>query len=41
MDIYGKKARQTDGVEEFKVGGGAGTVENPDRYLKEKMVDTR
>ncbi len=33
MDIYGKKARQTDGVEEFKVGGGAGTVENPDQVL--------
>ena len=34
MDIYGKKARQTDGVEEFKVGGGAGTVENPDQVLE-------
>ena len=34
MDIYGKKARQVDGVEEFKVGGGAGTAENPEQVLE-------
>lgn len=34
MDIYGKKARQVDGVEEFKVGGGAGSAENPDQVLE-------
>lgn len=34
MDIYGKKARQVDGVEDFKVGGGAGTAENPDQVLE-------
>ena len=33
MDIYGKKVRQVDGVEEFKVGGGAGT-ENPEQVLE-------
>ena len=34
MDIYGKKAHQVDGVEEFKVGGGAGSAENPDHVLE-------
>lgn len=34
MDLYGKKARQIDGVEEFKVGGGAGAAETPDQVLE-------
>ena len=40
MDIYGKKARQVDGVEEFKVGVELELLKIQIRFLNEKKVDT-